>query len=82
MFTRILAKEVGPMGITCNAVGPSPIRTDLIRKVPEDKLQALIDHQSIKKWATPEDVLNVIDFFLRPESDLITGQVIYLGGLG
>jgi 3-oxoacyl-[acyl-carrier protein] reductase len=81
-FTRIAAKELGPLGITCNAVGPSPIRTDLIRNVPDDKLQALIDLQSIRKWAEPADVANVVDFFLRPESRMITGQVIYLGGLG
>ena len=34
---------LGPLGITCNAVGPSPIRTDLIRNVPEEKLQEIID---------------------------------------
>ena len=81
-FTRILAKEVGPLGITCNAVGPSPIRTDLIRNVPEEKLQRLIDAQAIPFWAEPDDVANVVEFFLRPESRHITGQVIYLGGLG
>jgi 3-oxoacyl-[acyl-carrier protein] reductase len=81
-FTRISAKELGPMGITCNAIGPSPIRTDLIRNVPEDKLQTLIDRQSIRRWAEPADVANVVDFFLLPESKMVTGQVIYLGGFG
>lgn len=38
--------------------------------------------QAIPVWAEPHDVANVIDFFLRPESRLITGQVIYLGGIG
>jgi 3-oxoacyl-[acyl-carrier protein] reductase len=81
-LTRVLAKEVGPLGVTCNAVGPSPIRTDLIRSVPEEKLQSLIDQQSIPQWAEPADVANVVDFFLRPESRLITGQIVYLGGFG
>jgi len=80
-FTRVLAKELGPMGITCNAIGPSPIRTDLLRNVPEEKLQALIDQQAIRHWAEPRDVANVVDFFLRPESRMVTGQVLYLGGL-
>jgi 3-oxoacyl-[acyl-carrier protein] reductase len=80
-FTRVLAKEVGPLGITCNAIGPSPIRTDLLRNVPEDKLQALIDQQAIHQWAESQDVANVVDFFLRPESRMVTGQVLYLGGL-
>lgn len=82
MFTRITAKEVGGWGITCNAVGPSPIRTRLIEGVPEEKLQALIDGQAIAEWAEPADVINVVDFFLRPESRLITGQIVYLGGYG
>lgn len=81
-FTRILAREVGRLGITCNAVGPSPIRTRLVEGVPEGKLQALIDRQAIPRWAEPEDVVNVVDFFLRPESGMVTGQVIYLAGVG
>ena len=81
-LTRIVAKEVGGLGITCNAIGPSPIRTRLLESVPEDKLQALIDRQAVRRWAEPADVLNVVDFFLRPESALITGQVVYLGGIG
>jgi 3-oxoacyl-[acyl-carrier protein] reductase len=81
-FTKIVAKELGPIGITCNAVGPSPIPTALIKGVPEDKIQALVDQQSIKEWAKPSDVLNVVEFFLSPESRMVTGQVIYLGGIG
>lgn len=80
-LTRITAKEVGPMGITCNAVGPTPIRTDLIARVPSAKLDALVAQQAIKAWATVDDVYNVVEFFLRPESRMITGQVVYLGGI-
>jgi 3-oxoacyl-[acyl-carrier protein] reductase len=81
-LTRIVAKELGPLGITCNAIGPTPIRTDLIRNVPEEKLAAIVRQQAIPIWAEPSDVANVVDFFLRPESRLITGQVLYLGGMG
>ncbi len=80
-LTRITAKEVGRMGITCNAVGPSPIRTDLIAKVPSAKLDALVALQAIPSWATVDDVYNLVEFFLRPESRMITGQVVYLGGI-
>jgi 3-oxoacyl-[acyl-carrier protein] reductase len=81
-FTRIVAKELGPMGITCNAVGPSVIRTKLTGSVPAEKLQRLLAEQSVPHEATPADVANVIDFFLRPESRMITGQIVYLGGFG
>ena len=80
-LTRVTARELGPMGITCNAVGPTPIRTDLIAKVPAAKLEALVARQAIPVWATFDDVHNVVEFFLRPESRMITGQVIYLGGI-
>ena len=80
-LTRVLADEIGESGITVNAVGPTPIDTDLIRSVPEEKLQDLLSHQCIKRFGRFEDVKNVIDFFLRPESDFITAQTIYLGGV-
>jgi len=79
-FTRILARELGGLGITCNAVGPTPIETDLIRGVPREKIESIVERLAIKRLGRFEDVANVIDFFVRPESDYITGQVIYLGG--
>jgi 3-oxoacyl-[acyl-carrier protein] reductase len=81
-FTRIVAREIGPLGITCNGVGPSPIRTHLTSNVPAGKIEALIARQSIPRWAEPDEVANVVDFFLRPESRMVTGQIIYLGGAG
>lgn len=80
-LTRVLADEIGESGITVNAVGPTPIDTDLIKNVPEGKLQDLLSHQCIKRFGQFEDVKNVIDFFLKPESNFITAQTIYLGGV-
>jgi 3-oxoacyl-[acyl-carrier protein] reductase len=79
-LTRIAARELAPFRITCNAVGPSPIRTALTAGVPEHTMQALVDSQPIPRWAEAADVANVIDFFLSPQSALVTGQVLYLGG--
>jgi 3-oxoacyl-[acyl-carrier protein] reductase len=81
-FTRIVAREAAPFGVTCNAVGPSPIRTQLTAGVPADKLEQLISRQAIPRWADAGDVANVVDFFLQPESAMVTGQVVYLGGIG
>lgn len=81
-YTRILARELAPLGITCNTVGPGPVETDLLRGVPDDKIAEILDGLAIKRMCRLEDVANVIDFFVRPESDYVTGQVIYLGGVG
>jgi 3-oxoacyl-[acyl-carrier protein] reductase len=80
-LTRIIAREVAHLGITVNAVGPAPIATDLTNSVPEEKLQSLLRRQAIQRMGEFRDVANVIDFFIRPESDFVTGQVIYLGGV-
>jgi 3-oxoacyl-[acyl-carrier protein] reductase len=79
-FTRITAREVGAYGITCNAIGPSPIQTALTRNVPPEKLERLVQRQAVPRWAEPGDVANVVDFFLSPCSGMVTGQVVYLGG--
>ena len=80
-LTDVLARELAAFGITVNGVGPTPVDTDLIRGIPKAKLERLLARQAIPRMATPEDVANVIDFFVRPESGFITGQTIYLGGV-
>jgi len=80
-FTQTISKEVAPYNITVNAIGPTPVETDLIKAVPKNKIQDLLDKQAIKRFGTFEDIKNVIDFFIDDKSDFITGQVIYLGGV-
>jgi 3-oxoacyl-[acyl-carrier protein] reductase len=80
-FTRVMARELAPFGITVNAVGPTPVETDLVRNVPAEKMERLLRMQAIQRYGTFEDIVNVVDFFLREESAFVTGQVIYLGGV-
>ena len=81
MLTRIMAKELSSFHITCNAIGPSPIATDLIKGVPKEKIDRLIEQQAVPKMATVADVIHTVEFLSHPASDMITGQVIYLGGI-
>ena len=80
-MTKIMAKELAPHNITVNALGPTPIDTDLIRVVPKEKIEDLLKKQSISRLGEYKDIENVMDFFIDEKSDFITGQIIYLGGL-
>ena len=80
-LTRVAARELAPFNITVNAVGPTPVMTDLIRTVPKKKMDALIGTQAIRRMGEHRDIANVIDFFLSRDSDFITGQTLYLGGI-
>ena len=80
-FTQTIAKEVASYGITVNAIGPTPIQTDLIKAIPKEKIAELLNKQAIKRFGTFEDIINAIEFFCDEKSDFITGQIIYLGGV-
>lgn len=80
-FTQIASKELSPFNITVNAIGPVPIQTDLIKAVPKDKIDELLNRQTIKRFGTFEDIINVCEFFCNEKSSFITGQIIYLGGV-
>jgi 3-oxoacyl-[acyl-carrier protein] reductase len=53
----------------------------LIKAVPKNKIEELLNKQTIKRFGTFEDIINVIEFFVDEKSKFITGQIIYLGGV-
>jgi 3-oxoacyl-[acyl-carrier protein] reductase len=80
-FTQVLAREVAPLGITCNVVGSPPLDTDLVKNVPSEALARIRERLAVQRPATMTDVAHLIDFLCEASSDAITGQVIYLGGV-
>ncbi|HOJ04279.1 MAG TPA: SDR family oxidoreductase [Bacteroidota bacterium] len=80
-LTHIMAREYAEWNITVNAIAPPAVKTNLIAGVDEKKLKKLLERQAIHKYGVPEDVINTIDFLIRPSSGMVTGQTIYLGGV-
>lgn len=80
-LTKTMAKELASYSIRVNAIALTPVQTDLIKAVPKDKINALLEQQAIKRFGEFDDIINVIDFFISQKSDFITGQIITLGGV-
>ena len=79
-LSQILAREYSSYGITVNVIAPTLVETDLIKKVSDVKKEKILQKITIPKYTQMDDITNVIDFFIKLESNLITGQIIYLGG--
>jgi 3-oxoacyl-[acyl-carrier protein] reductase len=79
-LTRVMAKEFYRYGITCNAIAPSVVATDLMKSIPRKALEEVLARNAIPEIGKAEDISDAIDWLIRPESQTITGQVIFLGG--
>ncbi len=81
-FTRALAREVGPDGITVNAIAPGAFPTDAekIHPNPEQYNQWILEQQSLKRRGTPEDIGNAVVFLGSDAASFITGQTIVVDG--
>lgn len=86
-FTRTLARELGPFGITANAVAPGFIETAMTdataRRVgmdPEEFRKASAERVPLQRTGKPEDVAGAIAFFAGPDAGFVTGQCLYIDG--
>jgi 3-oxoacyl-[acyl-carrier protein] reductase len=79
-FTKSLARELGPFNIHVNAVAPGLIESEVVSKMPREKVEAIIKSSSLGRIGKPEEVAQAILFLASGHSDYITGQVIIVDG--
>ena len=80
-LANVMAKEFGPMNVTCNTLGITAIESDMLAQLPRDKIEAIISGLPVPRFATPADILNVVDFFASEASGYVTAQTVFLGGV-
>jgi 3-oxoacyl-[acyl-carrier protein] reductase len=80
-LANVMAKEYGPLGITCNTLGITAIATDMLAQLPKDRIDAVIGGLPLPRYATPDDIFNIVDFFASERSACITAQTVFLGGV-
>ncbi|KEO83204.1 elongation factor P 5-aminopentanone reductase [Tumebacillus flagellatus] len=79
-LTKALAKEMGPSGITVNAVAPGAIQTDMLENLSDEDLALLADETPVGRLGTAEDVAHAVTFLALPASSFVTGQVLSPNG--
>jgi len=81
MITRMLAAEWAPYHINVNALGPSLVLTEMVKRaVKPERLQKFVESCPLKRLGTPEDVAAACVFLASAASDFITGQILYIDG--
>ena len=79
-MTRALAREVGPSGITVNAVAPGVIDTEMNGSLSEETKAALCDETPLCRLGTPREVAETVFFLAGEGAAFITGQIIGVNG--
>jgi 3-oxoacyl-[acyl-carrier protein] reductase len=80
MYTKYLAQEVGPYGITANCVAPGLIRTGRVAPILDAMGQHRLETVALRRYGTPEDCAGVIEFLATDKGAYVTGATIAVDG--
>lgn len=79
-FSKALAKELAPSGVTVNAVAPGAVKTDMMADFNAEELRLIEQEIPVGRLGNPEEISSLVYFLALPESGYITGQVISPNG--
>ncbi len=79
-FTKALAKELGPSGITVNCIAPGVIDTEMNAELDDETRKELTDEIPLERFGSPEDVAGAVLFLASDQASYITGQVLGVDG--
>jgi 3-oxoacyl-[acyl-carrier protein] reductase len=79
-FTKALARELGPFNIHVNAVAPGLIESEVVSRMPKEKMETIIKSSSLGRIGKPEEVAKAVLFLASDDSSYITGQTIIVDG--
>jgi 3-oxoacyl-[acyl-carrier protein] reductase len=75
-FTRSLAREVGKLGITVNAIAPDFMDTELTQNLPEDQRKRIVGRSALRRLASPVNVARMVEYLLGDGGSNVTGTVM------
>ena len=83
-LTRVWAAELGPRGVTVNAVAPGLVDTAMLRaataRMGEEAVKGMVARTPLGRLGTPSDVADVVAFLASPNARWVTGQVVEVSG--
>ncbi|WP_413671385.1 SDR family oxidoreductase [Massilia cellulosiltytica] len=80
-LTRVFAKELRGRGITCNAVAPGPVATELFLNGKSDELiQQIAQSAPLERLGQPDDIAGVVSFLAGPDGGWVNGQILRANG--
>ena len=79
-FSLAFAREMADFDIRVNCVAPGPIKTDLLKGVRDEQIDAIVAQQILPKLFLPDDIADLCEFLLSPQSQSLSGQVLKVGG--
>ncbi len=79
-MTKVWARELGPRGITVNAIAPGFIGTEMVRQMPEKILATMVEHTPVRRLGEPKDVAYAYLYLASDEAGFVNGTVLSVDG--